>query len=462
MVVNQQQGGGDWQLLGSYAFPAGTATVSLSDDANGYVIADAVKLVADGAAPNTATWTPALTAPGAYRVYARWTAHPNRASNATYTVHHAGGATPVTVNQQQSTGEWVLLGSFDFIPGHRVALTDQADGVVIADAVKWVPVDAAPNSATWPLAVAQSGEHAVYARWTAHANRATDAPYTIHHADGSATVSVNQQQGGGDWQLLGTYHFNAGGDHSIQLTDQADGYVIADAVKLVATGQTGGSAGGVFYVHTDHLGTPKVITDENQQVAWQADYAPFGEATVTTASIENPLRLPGQYFDQETGLHYNYFRDYDPSIGRYVQSDPIGLIGGVNTYAYVGGNPIIRIDPFGLAWRCTCRASEKGGVPLPDYSAKRCTYTCKCNCEDDLFPFFKKTVVVTTETRRFSTDPWDRGNLICHGQGYDPSTRTPTFSEFGVTSSYRDSYPDVYDAINSRLDCNDGKCPTKK
>lgn len=115
-----------------------------------------------------------------------------------------------------------------------------------------------------------------------------------------------------------------------------------------------GSGGvNVFYVHTDHLNTPRKVTrPSDNAIVWRWDSDPFG----TTLADENPaglgmfrfsLRFPGQYYDGETGLHYNYFRDYDPATGRYVQSDPIGLDGGTNTFAYVGSNPLQYADPLG-------------------------------------------------------------------------------------------------------------------
>lgn len=109
----------------------------------------------------------------------------------------------------------------------------------------------------------------------------------------------------------------------------------------------------VYYVHTDQLGTPRVISD-GATVIWRWQSDPFG----TTSAEEDPdgdgtpltynLRFPGQYLDVETGHHYNYYRTYDPSTGRYLESDPIGLDGGLNTYGYVGGNPLSFVDPLGL------------------------------------------------------------------------------------------------------------------
>ena len=103
----------------------------------------------------------------------------------------------------------------------------------------------------------------------------------------------------------------------------------------------------MYFIHNDHLGTPQVVTDQSQMVVWEGQQKPFGEVEETTASIEQLSRFPGQYFDEESNLHYNYFRDYDPTLGRYIQSDPIGLRGGINTYAYVGGNPLMYTDPTG-------------------------------------------------------------------------------------------------------------------
>ncbi len=125
-------------------------------------------------------------------------------------------------------------------------------------------------------------------------------------------------------------------------------------------------------MHTDHLNTPRVITDSNGNPVWRWDSAPFGETlpdenpqkTGSTSNFVFNLRFPGQYFDRETNLHYNYFRDYDPQTGRYIQSDPIGLDGGMNTFGYVSGNPISKSDPSGLLEQCRTGLDFLGGADI--------------------------------------------------------------------------------------------------
>ena len=116
-----------------------------------------------------------------------------------------------------------------------------------------------------------------------------------------------------------------------------------------------------YYVHPDHLGTPRVVSKpaDNKKV-WEWQSQPFGEtqanenpqnltgAALTANQFRYNLRFPGQFLDAETGKHYNYFRDYDASIGRYVESDPIGLRAGLNTYVYVKNRPLKKVDPKGL------------------------------------------------------------------------------------------------------------------
>lgn len=109
-----------------------------------------------------------------------------------------------------------------------------------------------------------------------------------------------------------------------------------------------------LYYHNDHLGTPKLMTDKLGKVVWNVEFDPFGNEVEQKGrkggyvrDVENNLRFPGQYFDVETGLHQNGFRDYNPN-GRYLEFDPVGLRGGLNPFVYANSNPIRYADASGL------------------------------------------------------------------------------------------------------------------
>ncbi|NKI94721.1 RHS repeat protein [Rhizobacter sp. SG703] len=155
-----------------------------------------------------------------------------------------------------------------------------------------------------------------------------------------------------DGQVLGEYD---------QAGNALKEYVWLGSTPIAVFTANGGDASAnpwVYFIHADHLNTPRIIVDQNGGRRWRWLAEPFG----TSAPETNPdglgefvfnLRFPGQYADVETGLFQNYFRTYDPSLGRYIQSDPVGLAGGWNTYAYAEGQPTAYVDPRGLAAKCS-------------------------------------------------------------------------------------------------------------
>jgi RHS repeat-associated protein len=127
-------------------------------------------------------------------------------------------------------------------------------------------------------------------------------------------------------------------------------------VGLIANGNQ------LHYIESDHLGTPRVVVEVARNVpvwTWDLKSEAFGNSVPNqdpdgdATPLVFDMRFPGQQYDADTELNYNYFRDYDPSTGRYATSDPIGLSGGVSTYGYVAGNPIENTDRFGLSTSCS-------------------------------------------------------------------------------------------------------------
>jgi len=160
------------------------------------------------------------------------------------------------------------------------------------------------------------------------------------------------------------FHYDLQG-HLIAETNQS-GTMIAEYVYLgdqpLAMIRPGEA---LYYYHNDHLGTPQLLTNDSVTVSWKAVYAPFGEAEISVQTVENPFRFPGQYYDQETGLHYNWNRYYDPKTGRYLTPDPIGLEGGMNLFIYADNSPVVNVDPSGLSDRkktCDTAAARIKGI----------------------------------------------------------------------------------------------------
>jgi len=168
--------------------------------------------------------------------------------------------------------------------------------------------------------------------------------------------------------------------------------------NITASSSTAAPATQLHYVEPDHLGTPRVVVDPSRNVAiWKWDLTgdvfggdvPVEDVDGDGSSFVFNLRFPGQRYDAVSKLNYNYFRDYDPASGRYVQSDPIGLRGGISTYGYVAGAPLALTDPYGLACNakgCWVTDEERQWANNGDwdyYYKTACdsgdTYACRAN-----------------------------------------------------------------------------------
>ena len=233
----------------------------------------------------------------------------------------------------------------------RAAATDN-DGATTISSVVSVRVNAPPTvSLTAPATGASYNAPASIAMSATAAD--TDGTITRVEFWQGATLLASLTS------PLYTYTWSNVPAGSYSLTAKATDNDSVVTTSAVVTVTVKSATAQMYFIHADHLNSPRRIYDQSQTLVWSWEQQdPFGgnppdENPSGLGAFEFPLRFPGQFADRETGLFYNYFRDYDPAIGRYVESDPIGLKGGINGYAYVSSAPLSQSDPTGLAaWLC--------------------------------------------------------------------------------------------------------------
>jgi RHS repeat-associated protein len=240
------------------------------------------------------------------------------------------------------------------VPAGRYALTARATdlvGLTTTSAPVTITVDVPPTVAI--TSPANNTLFAAPATVTVSATAAdADGNVTlVEFFDGATPVGTIPTTPGSP-----TYNVTlanlAAGTHTLTARATDDQGVMTTSAAVAIT--VNSNVAQIYYIQTDHLNTPRLIADSAGATVWRWDQGePFGNDVPNDnpsglGAFDFPLRFAGQYFDKETELHYNTMRGYHPRIGRYVESDPIGLAGGVNTYVYVLANPLLHTDVEGL------------------------------------------------------------------------------------------------------------------
>ncbi len=274
-------------------------------------------------------------------------------------------------------------------PGPRLSLTygyDAANNVkAVTDGTDSAKTQATAYDALDRLVSASGGYGALTYSYDKLGNRLTETPPTPSAApafDGlGAITGFTYNQAGrlassvAGAQTVAQYTYNAFGQRAVKTqpgSATTTRYVYGPGGRLLEESSSQGTTasadyiylddgrpvasfvptavGAMYFLHVDRRDAPQLMTDFGLSSRWQRDYQPFGQIGSNNAGppVQN-LRLPGQIADAETGLYHNGARDYVPNLGRYLQSDPIGLAGGLNTYAYVGANPMTFVDPSGTS-----------------------------------------------------------------------------------------------------------------
>ena len=204
---------------------------------------------------------------------------------------------------------------------------------------------------------------------------------------------------------------------------------------LARVDQEEGAGQKVYYFHTDQIGTPLELTDSEGEIVWQSTYRSWGSVEqMTVIEVEQNLRFQGQYFDNETQLHYNTFRYYEPEIGRFISQDPIGLGGDWNLYQYVA-NPTAWVDPLGLDALSILAGRGYSGVTKTlggglDYSGSNALYAKNPNVSPivtiEYTGDYIKDFEAANKVAELNQKTTPRGYVWHHLDDYEPKTNKGT------------------------------------